>query len=146
MPSATFTETITIDADPDTVWERLQAPQIWAAVGPVQEVWDPEISNEGVLEKFQWSTNIGGKVYKGVGTATAHDRPVHYRLLLDTSEMSGEINVELSEGNPGGTHAVVAIEIRSKGIMSSMFFPAIKGAIGSGFPEQVADMGAQLAD
>ncbi len=145
MPSATFTETIAIDAAPEDVWDRLQAPDIWAAVGPVQEVWDPEIT-DGVLERFQWSTDIGGKVYKGVGTATAHDRPDHYRLLLDTSEMSGEINVELSGGNPGGTHAVVAIELRSKGLLSSMFFPAIKNAIGSGFPDQVADMGTKLGD
>jgi len=143
MPSATFTETVAIDAAPEVVWDRLQTPGVWASVGPVQEVWEPEII-DGVLERFQWSTNIGGKVYKGVGTATAHDRAGHYRLLLDTSEMSGEINVELSEGNPGGTHAVVAIELRSKGLLSSMFFPAIKNAIGSGFPDQVAEMAVRL--
>jgi len=145
MPSATFTENVAIPATPEEVWDRLQAPDIWAAVGPVQDVWDPTIE-DGVLQKFQWSTNIGGKVYKGEGTATAHDRPDHYRLLLDTSEMSGEINVDLSAGNPGGTNAVVAIELRSKGLLSSMFFPAIKNAVGSGFPDQVTAMGAKLAD
>jgi hypothetical protein len=40
----------------------------------------------------------------------------------------------------------VSIELRSKGMLSSLFFPAIKGAVGSGFPDQVADMGAQLED
>jgi len=145
MPSATFTETVAIDAAHPDVWDRLQAPDVWASVGPVQEVWDPTINN-GVLEAFHWSTDIGGKVYKGVGTATAHDRPDHYRLLLDTSEMSGEISVDLSPGNPGGTTAVVAIEIRSKGLLSSMFFPAIRNAIGSGFPDQVADMANELRD
>jgi hypothetical protein len=145
MPAAAFTETVAIDAAPADVWDRLQEPNIWAAVGPVQEVWDPTII-DGVLETFQWSTNIGGKVYKGVGTATAHDRPDHYRLLLDTSEMSGEVSVNLSPGNPGGTTAVVSIELRSKGLLSSMFFPAIKGAVGSGFPDQVTDMGAKLGD
>lgn len=145
MPSATFTETVVIDADPADVWDRLQAPDIWAAVGPVQDVWDPTVE-DGVLQRFQWSTNIGGKVYKGAGTATSHDRPDQYRLLLDTSEMSGEVTVELSQGNPGGTVAVVAIEIRSKGLLSSMFFPAIRNAIGSGFPDQVADMANELRD
>ena len=51
----------------------------------------------------------------------------------------------ISPGNPGGTDAVVAIEIRSKGLLSSMFFPAIKNAIGSGFPDQVSDMGVRLS-
>ena len=143
MPSATFTETVEINAAPDEVWDRLQLPAIWQSVGPVQQVWDPTIQN-GVLQSFRWSTNIGGKVYEGDGKALDHTRPAHYELLLDTSEMSGTISVDLSSGNPGGTTADVAIELRSKGMLSSMFFPAIKNAVGSGFPQQVADMGAEL--
>ncbi len=145
MPSATFTEVVEIDAAPGDVWDRLQEPTIWASVGPVQKVWDPTIEG-GVLQTFKWSTDIGGKVYKGDGKALDHTRPEHYKLLLDTSEMSGTISVDLSSGNPGGTTAVVAIEIRSKGLLSSMFFPAIKNAVGSGFPDQVADMGTELSD
>jgi carbon monoxide dehydrogenase subunit G len=145
MPSATFTENVTIDAAPENVWDRLQAPEIWEAVGPVEKVWNPRIE-DGVLLGFKWSTNIGGKIYEGDGSAVTHDRPGHYRVLLDTSEMSGEVDVALSPGNPGGTVAVVSIELRSKGILSSMFFPAIKNAVGSGFPDQVADMVEQLQD
>ncbi len=145
MPSATFTETVSIDAAPDEVWDRLQEPSIWQSVGPVQKVWDPTIE-DGVLQTFKWSTNIGGKVYKGEGKALQHSRPAHYELLLDTSEMSGTISVDLTSGNPGGTSAVVSIELKSKGMLSSMFFPAIKKAVGSGFPQQVTDMGAQLSD
>ncbi len=145
MPSATFTETVEIDANPGEVWDRLQAPEIWQSVGPVQKVWDPTIE-DGVLQTFKWSTNIGGKVYNGDGKALDHTRPGHYKLLLDTSEMSGTISVDLTAGNPGGTSAVVSIELKSKGMLSSMFFPAIKKAVGSGFPQQVADMGAQLSD
>jgi hypothetical protein len=145
MPSATFTENVTIDAAPADVWDRLQVPGIWEAVGPVEKVWNPSVE-DGVLESFEWSTNIGGKVYNGVGTAVTHDRPGHYRILLDTSEMSGEVDVVLTPANPGGTNAVVSIELRSKGMLSSLFFPAIKNAVGSGFPDQVVDMGAQLED
>jgi len=134
MPSATFTETVSIDAAPDEVWDRLQEPSIWQSVGPVQKVWDPTIE-DGVLQTFKWSTNIGGKVYKGEGKALQHSRPAHYELLLDTSEMSGTISVDLTSGNPGGTSAVVSIELKSKGMLSSMFFPAIRKAVGSGFPE-----------
>ena len=144
MPSATFTETVEIDAMPNDVWERLQEPSIWASVGPVQKVWDPTIT-DGVLHTFKWSTNIGGKVYEGVGTALEHDRPDRFVLDLDAGEMAGKISVDLSAGNPGGTSAVVSIELRSKGMLSSMFFPAIKKAVGSGFPDQVANMATQLA-
>ena len=70
---------------------------------------------------------------------------LRFQLVLDTSEMAGTITAELSPGNPGGTDAVVEIEIRSKGLLSSMFFPAIKNAIGSGFPQQVSDMGVRLS-
>ncbi|MGB9358546.1 MAG: SRPBCC family protein [Acidimicrobiia bacterium] len=144
MPSATFSETVTIDSDPANVWDQLQEPDVWASLGPVQKVWDP-IFDDGVLTGFTWSTDIGGKVYEGTGRAISHQRPDRYELMLDTSEMSGTITAELSPANPGGTEAVVAIELKSKGLLSSMFFPAIKNAIGSGFPGQVSDMGARLS-
>jgi hypothetical protein len=144
MPSATFTETVAIEAAPGDVWDRLQEPTIWASVGPVQKVWDPTI-DDGVLRNFKWSTNIGGKVYEGVGTALEHERPHRYVLDLDAGEMAGKISTDLSTGNPGGTVIDVSIELRSKGMLSSLFFPAIKNAVGSGFPAQVADMAAQLA-
>lgn len=144
MPSATFTETVTIDADLANVWDQLQEPDVWESLGPVQQVWDP-ITEDGVLTGFTWSTNIGGKVYEGTGKAVSHERPNRYELLLDTSEMSGTITADLSAANPGGTDAVVAIELKSKGLLSSMFFPAIKNAIGAGFPQQVSDMGARLS-
>ena len=144
MPSATFTETVTIDADPASVWDQLQEPDVWASLGPVQKVWNP-IFDDGVLTGFTWSTDIGGKVYEGTGKTISYQRPDRYELLLDTSEMSGTITADLSAANPGGTEAVVAIELRSKGLLSSMFFPAIKNAIGSGYPGQVNDMGVRLS-
>ena len=144
MPSATFSESVAINVEPPEVWDQLQEPDVWASLGPVQKVWDP-IVEDGVLTGFTWSTDIGGKVYEGTGKVLDHDRPDRYQLLLDTSEMAGTITADLSPGNPGGTDAVVAIEIRSKGLLSSMFFPAIKNAIGSGFPDQVSDMGVRLS-
>jgi hypothetical protein len=144
MPSATFSESVAINVAPPEVWDQLQEPDVWASLGPVQKVWDPIVEN-GVLTGFTWSTDIGGKVYEGTGKVLGHHRPDRYQLLLDTSEMAGTITVELSSGNPGGTDAVVEIEIRSKGLLSSMFFPAIRNAIGSGFPQQVRDMGVRLS-
>jgi hypothetical protein len=144
MPSATFSESVAIDVDPPAVWDQLQEPDVWASLGPVQRVWDP-IIEDGVLTGFTWSTDIGGKIYEGTGKALEYQRPDRYQLLLDTSEMAGTITAALSPDNPGGTTAVVEIEIRSKGLLSSMFFPAIKNAIGSGFPDQVRNMGVRLS-
>ena len=116
---------------------------MWRSVGPVQNLWDPTIE-DGVLTGFQWSTNIGGVVYKGTGTSVNPQRPHHYELILDTSEMAGTISVELAAGNPGRTEVEVALELRSKGFLSSMFFPLLSRAIGNGLPAQIEDLAVRL--
>lgn len=145
MPSATFSHSVHIGRTPDHVWDGLQDPEIWASVGPVQKVWDPRIE-DGVLLDFKWSTEIGNKTYNGVGTALEHTRPGRYVIDLDAGEMAGKIDATLSDGNPGGTDIDVSIELRSQGMLSSLFFPAIKSAIGGGFPDQVDDMATKLAE
>lgn len=144
MPSSTYRHAIAIDASPEQVWDGLQQPDVWSSIGPVQKVWDPIVA-DGVLDGFQWSTDIGGVVYEGTGTATVQERPDRYELVLDTSEMAGTIAVELSPANPGGTNAAVTVELRSKGLLSSMFFPLVSRAVSDGLPEQVEQMAAQLS-
>lgn len=143
MPSSTYRHTITIDVEPELAWDGLQQPDIWSSIGPVQKVWDPVVE-DGVLEGFQWSTDIGGVVYEGTGTATVRERPERYELVLDTSEVAGTITVDLSPANPGGTDARVTVELRSKGLLSSMFFPIVSRAVGDGLAEQVDAMAAKL--
>ena len=117
---------------------------MWGSIGPVQNLWDPVVE-DGVLTGFQWSTDIAGVVYKGTGTATIQDRPDQYQLVLDTSEMAGTITVDLSTGTAGETIVDVTLELRSKGLLSSMFFPVVSRAIGGGLPDQVEDMAAHLS-
>ena len=143
MPSATLHDSVSVGAPQDAVWERLQEPNIWRSIGPVQEVWDPVIE-DGLLTGFQWSTNIGGVVYNGTGTAVNLDPPHHYELILDTSEIAGTISVDLTEGNPPGTHIDVTVELQSKGLLSSMFFPIVTRAIGDGLANQVKDLAIRL--
>lgn len=143
MPSATFRHTITIDSAPEAVWDSLQNPTVWESVGPVQKVWDPVIE-DGVLIGFQWSTDLGGMVYEGTGTATIQERPDQYQLVLDTSEMAGTITVDLIPGNREGTTVDVTVELASKGLLSSMFFPVVSRAISDGLPDQVATMATSL--
>jgi carbon monoxide dehydrogenase subunit G len=144
MPSATYHQTIAIDADPEHVWDGLQNPDVWSSIGPVQKIWDPVVE-DGVLDGFQWSTDIGGIVYDGTGKATVQERPDRYQLVLDTSEMAGTITVDLSPGNPGGTDVDVTVELRSKGLLSSMVFPLVSRAVGDGLADQIEDMAAQLS-
>ena len=99
---------------------------------------------DGVLTGFQWSTDIGGVVYNGTGTAVDPERPYRYGLILDTSEMTGTISVELAAGNPGGTEVEVELELRSKGLLSSMFFPVLSRAIGNGLPGQIEELAVRL--
>lgn len=143
MPSATFQHTTTIDAAPEAVWVGLQNPTVWESIGPVQKVWDPVIE-DGILAGFQWSTDIGGVVYKGTGTATFQDPPDQYQLVLDTSEMAGTITVDLSPRSTSGTVVEVTVELASKGLLSSMFFPLVSRAVGDGLPDQVEEMAGQL--
>jgi carbon monoxide dehydrogenase subunit G len=145
MPSATFSHSVHVDRPRAEIWDDLQDPEIWASVGPVQKVWDPRFE-DGVLVGFKWSTNIGGRTYEGVGTALEHDRPDRYTLDLDAGEMAGKVGTSLEDSNPGGTDIDVSIELRSQGMLSSLFFPAIKSAIGSGFPDQVNDMATKLSE
>jgi carbon monoxide dehydrogenase subunit G len=144
MPSATYREDATIDADPERVWDGLQSAEVWSSLGPVQKVWDPIVEG-GVLSGFKWSTEIGGVDYEGTGTATERRRPDRYQLVLDTSEMAGTITVDLAPANPGGTHASVTVELRSKGLLSTVFFPVVSRAVGDGLEQQVEEMAARLS-
>ena len=121
----------------------MQDPDIWRSIGPVQDVWDPVIE-DGLLTGFQWSTDVGGVVYNGMGTVVGHERPDHYELVLDTSEIAGTIRVDLVESNPGGTDIDVTVDLRSKGLLSSMFFPVVARALGDGLSDQVEDLAKRL--
>jgi hypothetical protein len=58
--------------------------------------------------------------------------------------MGGLISTDVGDEADEGTDVCVNIELRSQGMMSSLFFPAIKKAVGSGFPGQVEDLARSL--
>lgn len=144
MPNATFTHEVHVSRSQDEVWSVLQDPASWEAIGPVQDVWDPEHDDEGTLLGYSWATSIGGKQYDGTGETREHDRPSRFVIDLDAGEMAGTISVNLESGNPGGTDLKVDLDVRSQGMLSSVFFPAIRQAIGSGFPDQMDSFAAKI--
>jgi hypothetical protein len=49
----------------------------------------------------------------------------------------------IAASNPR-TNVTIEITFRTKGMLSAMFFPAIKAALSSGFPKQVEDITATI--
>lgn len=143
MPAATFTHAATTPASIDTSWEALQDPDTWSKIGPVASVSDPSYADDGTLISFNWVADIGGKSYGGVATTTSHEKPDRLELTMDTSEIAGDVVATLASVDDG-CEVTVEITFRTKGMLSAMFFPAIKAALSSGYPQQIEDLVATV--
>jgi hypothetical protein len=143
MPSATFSHTVTVDASPSEAWAVLQDPDTWAKIGPVSDVSNPIYLPDGTLSSFDWVADVGGKKYAGKAVGGPYDLDQRFTMTLDTSEIAGDVVATIASANPS-TDVTVEITFRTKGMLSAMFFPAIKGALASGFPQQVEDITAGL--
>lgn len=143
MPSATFTHTAVADASVGDAWAALQKPNTWAGIGPIASVSDPEYATDGTLVAFNWIANIGGKAYPGMAETTAYVEPDRFELTMDTSEVAGDVVASLAS-HDAGCEVTVEITFRTKGMLSAMFFPAIKQALASGFPQQIEDLVAAI--
>lgn len=127
----------------DEVWEALDRPQTWEAFGGVDRVYDPVVDADGRLHGFSFETRAGGRAYQG--TATPHERIEGRKMAwhVQNSEVHGVTSVELQPGG-SGTRIAVRLEVQSAGLLSSMFFPIIAGAIGNGLPKAVDEFAADL--
>ena len=143
MPSATFSHTVTVDASPDRAWAVLQDPTTWERIGPVSNVSNPAFHGDGTLKTFDWIADVGGKKYDGEARGGPYVVNEQFTMTLDTSEIAGDIVATITPGNPS-TDVTVEITFRTKGMLSAMFFPAIKQALSSGFPQQVEDIAAAI--
>jgi hypothetical protein len=143
VPAATFTHTATTPASIDTAWSALQNPHTWAKIGPVASVSDPVYADDGTLISFNWVADVGGKAYGGVATTTAHEKPNRLELTMDTSEIAGDVVATLASVDDG-CDVTVEITFRTKGMLSAMFFPAIRAALASGYPQQIEDLVATV--
>jgi hypothetical protein len=143
MPSASFSHTVSLSIDADTAWGKLQEEATWAGIGPIDSVSNAVHDDAGELLSFQWAANVGGKLYRGTADTVEADKPNRFVLKMNTSEIAGNVVTELT---PSGDASDVSVEITltTKGMLSAMFFPAIKQALSSGFPQQVEDLAATL--
>ncbi|MGI9584858.1 MAG: SRPBCC family protein [Acidimicrobiia bacterium] len=143
MPSETFSHTVDIDVPTATAWAALQDPDIWSSIGPVSSVSNPAYRDDGTLASFDWVADIGGKKYDGAAIGGDYVINEEYTLTLDTSEIAGDVIATL-DGTADTTSVTIEITFRTKGMLSAMFFPAIKQALASGFPGQVEDIAASI--
>jgi carbon monoxide dehydrogenase subunit G len=106
-------------------------------------VFDPTIDDQGKLRGFSFETVAAGKKY--VGLATPHARIEGHKMAwrVKNSEVRGLTTVELTTA-ADGTRIVVTLEVQSAGLLSTMFFPVIAGAIGNGLPKAVDQFAQEL--
>lgn len=136
MPEESFSHTATTSASLDEVWSALNRPQSWEAIPGVDHVLSSSIDSEGRLRGFTFESSVAARKYRGNADPAAW---VEGRVMgwdITSSEVKGTIMVEISAANPG-TRVKVDLTARSAGMLSSMFFPVIAKAIGSGFPRAV---------
>ena len=143
MPSATFSHTVSVDAPPSEAWAALQDPDTWSRIGPVSGVSNPSHRDDGTLATFDWFADIGGKAYDGKAVGGPYEIDRRFTMTLDTSEIAGDVIATIDDGNPS-TDVTVEITFRTKGMLSAMFFPAIKQALASGFPQQIEDLASAI--
>jgi carbon monoxide dehydrogenase subunit G len=144
MPAASFQHSVSIAAPIEMVWDALMRADTWENIGPVDRVWDPVHDGDGILTGYRWSTQVGGKRFEGIAESVFHDAPHRYVIDLDTGEVAGRIEIAMTGGNPA-TELTVTLDLRTKGVLSSMFFPLIRDAIGSGFPQQIEGFARSIA-
>jgi carbon monoxide dehydrogenase subunit G len=136
MPSATFAHVAVAAGPVEAVWDRLQDAETWASIGPIEEVWDAVHAGDD-LESFRWRTTVGPAGYKGSMTVVESEPPHRMRLSLDAGEVSGELVAELDPAAAGSTSVHSTLVVGSRGMLSTMFVPAISQAVGNGLPDQV---------
>ena len=99
---------------------------------------------DGLLTAYRFRATAASQVYEG--RATTVDAATESRMVIDivTSEVTGTITTTLTAANPG-VSVTVRVDLRSKGFMSTLFFPVISQALGSGLPKQVEAFVERLA-
>jgi hypothetical protein len=135
MPETSFHHRAVAPAGAASVWDRLQDPAVWAGVAGVDDT-SQHRHRDGLLEGFRFSTRIGGVSYRGSAQVVDSRPGQGMALAIRSSELTGSITVELE---PAGdeTALYVAMSMRPAGILGTVVFPVVAGAVQSGFADSV---------
>lgn len=143
VPSETFDHRVSINADRATAWAHLQEAETWEALAGIDRVHKVVHDADGQLVSYEFDAIAGGKSYPGVATVTARNNPERMVLHIESSEIDGSITTSLADDHPLELHVV--LQLRSKGLLSTMFFPVVAASVGSGFPKQVNEFAARIS-
>ena len=144
MPKQTFTHQALTSAPIEEVWEALQLPATWEAIPGVDKVVDPIVDEAGALRGFSFQSVAAGRPYVGKATPAGRVEGESMNWDIVTTELKGALAVRIAPGGTG-TQVEVTLAMESIGMLSSMFFPVITSALGSGFPRAVEEFAAGLS-
>ncbi len=143
MPAARFSHHAVSPADVDCAWAALQRATTWGQLAGVEDVSEAVHSPDGLLEQFLFVVAVAGQKYSGRATTVRRTPLEEMALRIRSSELEGTITVTLSPVE-ASTGLAVTLELAARGLLSTMFFPAITKAVGGGLPEQVDRLAARM--
>lgn len=144
MPSAEFEHTAVAPTTREIAWQQLQNPDTWEGLAGVDEVYDAYHDPTGLLTAYRFRATAASVVYEGTAKTVEAVNPSRMVIDISTSEVTGTITTLLSEAD-GGAAVSVTVALRSKGFLSTLFFPVISQAMSSGLPKQVDAFAAGLS-
>jgi hypothetical protein len=135
VPSQSFTHTATANAAIEEVWQELDRAKTWENIGVVDRVFDPQF-DDARLVGFSFESVAGGRRYVGVAKPANRQEGRVMGWRIENSEVAGTLEVRLASRG-SGTDITVALDVKSVGLLSTMFFPVVAGAVGNGLPRAV---------
>lgn len=129
----------------ERVWEELQKPSTWKQIGGVDHISDERFDEHEDLVGYRFTIVVAGTSHQGMATRTLAERQKLMVMGIDTSQLTGKIEVALS---PYGetTWIELSLAMASKGLLSAMLFPAIVKAVAGGFDATAAEFVNSLSN
>jgi len=144
VPSAEFEHTVIAPTTCEVAWQQLQNSETWQGLAGVDEVFDTHHAPDGLLTAYRFRATAASQVYEGTATTVEAANPSKMVIDISTSEVTARITTNLAEVEEGVAVSVKVL-VRSKGFLSTLFFPVISQSLGSGLPKQVDAFAARLA-
>jgi carbon monoxide dehydrogenase subunit G len=145
VPSADFSHTVTIAAEPGSAWARMQDPQTWVGLGPIDRVGEATVDGRGHLQGFRWGASVAGRRWEGTARTVRSEPGTEMEVALESSELRASVTASLTPHGDGHSRMVVELSARSAGLLAGMFWGAVEQAIRRSLPEQAAAFGHRLA-
>lgn len=140
MPTDVFDHSAASEVPIERVWVHLQDPDKWRAMGGIDRIADPRFDERGLLERFDFVSNIGGRDYPGTAVTVAADPRSQMVVDVDTTELGARLTVALSASDQGGTILDVSMRVTSKSFLASMMWGLVAATVGAGLPKRVHEM------